>query len=309
MRILAACGSAAALVIVVAAALVVTGHHGIPHRSSRTAGTTSTLAGPAHPCKVAVGATSDAALRSYTAAFATQIVQEAPPTGSTPCGAGEMSRWGQLVIQPVVANGQPYGELVATDPGHVLKLTAAEYGSYHQVGGRNGNRAQSLAGLPRRLSTTKSGKGLELVTDFGAIVSQGPDQTGFFVIGIGWKYWQSHGAETGPLGMPASNIWYDHAGDLWQDYEHGRLHFSTAGQFTFTPVQDPASKLPAKYRNRLVTHTDGTAWYVDPKGVRHWIPDATTWGCLTARHLKEIDNVAGYATYSLPLGPPATCGS
>lgn len=257
-------------------------------------------------CRYPIGTTDDPSLSAFRKAFATQIVQLTPPGDIRPCGAAPVSTWQALTIQPLSIDGKASGALVAIDPDHLLLMTEAEFTSYHQIGGKNGNQAQSVAGLPRRRRTTKSGRAWLIVTDHGALVSEGIDQPGFYVGGPAWTRWEASGEDSGEMGIPTSNP-LNNAVGYYQDYAKGRLTLSYSGTLGFRPVPDPAAGLPSKYRGQILRHDDGTTWYVDLSGARHWIPDGETWVCMHDRGARELGGVPGYATATLPLGPPASC--
>jgi hypothetical protein len=305
-----AAGALAAVVVVAIAAVVLvnradrsTGSATAPSTTDATNGVVPT---PTARCRYPIGSTDDEALAAYRTVFTTQVAQLTPPGDVRPCGAAPVSTWGALTIQPLSVDGKASGELVAIDPDHVLLMTQAEFSSYHQIGGKNGNQAQALAGLPRRRRTTKSGRGWLIITDHGAMVSQGVDQPGFYVGGPVWTRWEATGEDTGELGMPASNP-LNNAVGYYQDFERGRLTLTYSGTLSFSPVSDPAASLPAHFRGQILRHDDGTTWYVDQAGARHWIPDGETWACLHDKGSKELGGVPGYATATLPLGAPATC--
>lgn len=257
-------------------------------------------------CHYPIGKANDPKLVAYTKAFINQIDQVTPPGDPQPCGAAAVGTWGALTIQPLTVKGRPDGTLVAVDPDHVIQMTEAEFNSYHQIGGKNGNQAQTLAGLPRRRATTTSGKIWLIITDNGAMVSQGVDQPGFYVGGPAWTRWKASGEDTGEMGFPTSNP-LNNAVGYYQDYSRGRLTLSYSGTLSFDPVDNPSAGLPANFRGQILRHDDGTTWFVDSKMVRHWIPDGETWMCLHDRGAKELGGIPGYSIATLHLGDPATC--
>ena len=219
-----------------------------------------------------------------------------------------MTRWGRLVIQKLTDAGGAAGAIVAEDPDHVMVMTEAEYGSYRQIGGKDGTQAQSIEGLPRRRGTSPSGKAWLIYTDHGVLASQGVDQPGYYLGGPVWTRWKATGEDTGEMGMVASNP-LNNAVGYYQDFAHGRLTLSYSGTLSFAPVADPASFVPKNAVGNILRHDDGTTWYIDHDRVRHWIPDGPTWQCLHERGATEIDHVPGYATLTLRLGKPATCAT
>lgn len=267
----------------------------------------STTATPV-TCATAVGTGGGAELARYATAFSTSVDQLTPTGTKPPCASGPMQQWGQLVIQPLTNGTQAAGTIVATDPDHVIVMTPAEFTSYHQVGGKDGNQAQALEGLPRRRRTTESGKAWLIITDHGALASQGVNQPGFYVGGPSWTRWEATGEDSGEMGMVTSNP-LNNAVGYYQDFTHGRLTLSYSGTLAFNPVTDPAALLPANIRGNILRHPDGTTWYVDTAGVRHWIPDGGTWECVTAHGAKQLPDLPGYVIATVPLGNPASCAT
>ena len=74
-------------------------------------------------------------------------------------------------------------------------------------------------------------------------------------------------------------------------------------------VSDPTSALPTEINGHILRQADGTAWYVDDKGVRHWIPDGTTWNCVGGDAIVAANARAlpGYAVSALRVGTAARC--
>jgi hypothetical protein len=305
------------VVIVVAAVAVVTRHDSnagdaapdtVDAAASGTttpgSATTASATNRCHP----IGDTSDPALAAYRVPFDTQVDQLTPPGEAEPCGGSPVRRWDQLVIQPLVTDGAAAGVLVATDPDHVLLMTQAEFDSYHQIGGKDGTRAQAVAGLPRRRATSASGQVWLIITDHGALASAGVDQPGYYLGDVVWTRWHANGEDAGAWGMPASNP-LNNAVGYYQDFSKGRLTLSYSGTLDFHEVEDPAATLPKGFRGQVLRHDDGTTWYVDDHDVRHWIPDGATWSCIHDRGSREIGHVPGYAVTTLVLGAPASCSA
>lgn len=253
-----------------------------------------------------IGATSDPDLDAYGVPFRTQISQLIPPGEPEPCGGSPVTRWDDLVIQPLLTEGVADGALVATDPNHVLLMTQAEFTSYRQIGGKDGTQAQEIAGLPRRRAMSGSGKVWLIVTDHGAMASSGVDQPGYYLGGPVWTGWQANGQDSGEWGVPASNP-LNNAVGYYQDFSKGRLTLSYTGTLEFHPVADPAATLPEGFPGQILRHDDGTTWFVDDRSVRHWIPDGETWFCINDAGAREIGDIPGYAITTLELGAPATC--
>ena len=309
------------IAVVVGIAVILLGTIGLialvkSHRESHAATTadppstvaTTPVSNTPAACTHPIGVSSDPSLKAYQVPFATQIEELTPPGDPRSCGQTPVTRWDLLVIQPLSLSDKANGALVATDPDHILMMSQAEFTSYHQIGGKDGTQAQNLAGLPRRRKMTKTGKVWLILTDHGAMASQGVDQPGFYVGGPPWTRWQATGEDSGEMGIPASNP-LNNAVGYYQDFSKGRATLSYSGSFTFQRVADPAASLPKGFRGQILRHDDGTTWYVDNKDVRHWIPDGDTWYCIHDRGSQEIGHVPGYAIATLKLGKPATCSA
>ncbi len=239
-------------------------------------------------------------LTPYVAAF--RMALRAEPQE---CASAPIERWEQLVLEHLQRGGHADGVVIARDPGHVLRLTEAEFQSYHQLGGKTGDRAQPIEGLPLMLSTDH--RATILRTENGGVVSEGPDQPGYYVGSTVWDTWQADGGPTSRYGLPTSNPLFDGNG-YHQDFETGTFYLPFTGVLRFEVAADPAAALPPDPNGHILRHDDATTWYVDADGVRHWIPDGSTYVCLErTRHATQIAGVPGYAIATLPLGPPATC--
>jgi len=306
-------GTIVALLAVVAASIAVwSARGGSDSTDGAAAGprptrTTVTTVREEH-CRHVVGATTDDALAAYRKPFVETVDRLTPSGAHPPCGESPIEQWDELTIQPLSLDGEPYDVLVATDPEHVMLLTRAEFNSYHQVGGKDGTLAQGIAGLPRTRSKSASGKVWLLLTDHGAMASEGVDQPGYYLGDVVWSGWEGDHEDSGPWGLPASNPLFNSHG-YYQDFSKGRLTLSYGGDLVFHPVADPAASLPANIRGQILRHDDGTTWYIDRHDVRHWIPDGPTWECLHDRGSRELDHVPGYAIATLQLGDPASCAA
>lgn len=62
-------------------------------------------------------------------------------------------------------------------------------------------------------------------------------------------------------------------------------------------------------KGHVVRVADGTAYYVDPNGLWHWIPNGGVWGCITARHSVAISDATWAEVNALKHeGAWAACG-
>jgi hypothetical protein len=133
--------------------------------------------------------------------------------------------------------------------------------------------------------------------------------------------WRQRGGIAGELGFPTSNLYADEQG-LHLDFERGAMHAygdtaAVAEILAGGPVSpevelydsDTASARTGDVENGIIRQMNGTAWWVDGDGVRHWVPDGATWTCLGGAGQLAVDGLHGWEVAALPLGPAATCPS
>jgi hypothetical protein len=212
-----------------------------------------------------------------------------------------------MVVQQVGTPRTPNGAVISSGADVVIYLTQAQWGSYRQIGGKDGREAPIAAGPPISVDTSP---GLsEITLTHGLLVGSAPDEPHFWIPEPEVPIWQREGGATGHLGLPTSNP-YPRAGNLEQDYQVGYMSLangSTSIQVVVVP--DRTAGLPAKsmLTDKLISQSDGTAWFVDDVGTRHWIPDGAVWDCHGGDRNLAVKDLTGYAVASLSPGPPAHC--
>ena len=258
--------------------------------------------GPGHtsgaPCRLAIGAADPAQQIPETAL--TEIRRLGSATAD--CPSEPVRLYGDMAVQ-VFAEGSPaLGALVSSGPGRSFTLTEAQWGSYHQIGGKSGDEAASIAGpvlgMRRRPGLD------ELVLGSGVLDGRGPDQPHFFIPAAE----RSLVAHTPQLGSVTSNVRF-HAGALEQEFEHGYVTLDSSGGLKIVRVAHPAHELPpGPLDHHILRSPDGTSWFVDDAGTRHWIPYGQEYTCLGGDSIRVGgDSVPSYAIATLPLGPPTDC--
>lgn len=231
--------------------------------------------------------------------------------GSVPaCAAASVSVLG---AGPMVS--QAFGEpdqtptiVIATDGDRTLAMPFAAWGSYAQIGGRDGLQAFAVAGAPVGLTETSDAAFVLLDSDV-QLVAEEREAPYYFVLDVVNTKWEELGGIDGQLGLPRSNPYVIESG-FRQDFDGGYLLLSTATPgIDFVPVDDPIESLPAldSITDRLVRHDDGTSWFVTVDGMRKWIPDGPTWSCLERGEGFAAESVPGYAIATLPYAGVASC--
>lgn len=223
------------------------------------------------------------------------------------CPHGGLQTWDAFVVLHFATDEGETGVLAATDPSEAVWFTAAQWGSYHQVGGKSGDNAQALMGIAE--TPEDHGGYIVIPTDTDAVlVGETPDSPHFFLLGPARAVWEERGGAQGALGLPTSNPVVI-GGALTQDFEGGYLEQLPDASVVVTMVADPAADLPplAELEGKIVRHPDATSWYIATDGSRYWIPDGATWDCLGGASVQAEHEIRGYAISTLPYGGPATC--
>lgn len=235
------------------------------------------------------------------------------------------------MIQRLEAGGNDVGTIITAADGSsmAMLLTSTEWNSYRfrYNGGPDGN---NLLGYPvGRLDLD----GTPVIrTTRGGLVFPQPGGVGVPVLGGAWDFWMSHGGAGGPMGLPMG-VPESGAGELgevtWrpglastgarQSFQNGWLHLpgvisdqdaaaQPADRYIWHPWSDlPPDPEPAiDYRGHIMK-LGPTTWYVDRDGVRHWIPNTSSWMCATwdlkaTQFLVEANELDAY-----PLGSDFVC--
>lgn len=219
------------------------------------------------------------------------------------CPAGPAYRWGSLAVQDLLAHGTSNGSLVVSPNGVDLWMNQAAFTSYHQIGGRSGDVAQLVGGLPVKMVKAADGQAEIRLSTGTILVAEAPDAPYFWILGTYVPWWRAHPEFGLPAGNPLPNF--------HQDFQHGYAMIRPGDiDPEFTAVTDPAARLPAHPEGHVLRQPDGTAWHVERvKGrlVRHWVPDGGTWVCLDGDHTVIRLDVDGPVASALPYAGHAHC--
>ncbi len=288
--------SAAAVVLVVVVGLLVV--RGSRERAEQPV---------ARTCDAEIGVLDDALQKEPGAERLTQRLRSAfEDAGGEPtvgCAAGRAYRWQSLVAQEVLLAGLPNGALLASPNGVDVHLNRGAWGSYHQLGGKDGDAAQTTGGLV--VGIVEYGDGhVEIELSTGTVlVAERADAPYFWIPAAYVPWWRNHPE----LGLPTGNP----MPSTQQDFQHGvaTVRFGSGGDPVARLVERPEGELPTleSIRGRLLRQADATAWLIDAEGRRQWIPDGDTWNCLGGAERRLGRDLPGYAIATLPYAGQARC--
>jgi hypothetical protein len=153
----------------------------------------------------------------------------------------------------------------------------------------------------------------------GLLIGPRADTQLFWIPAQGVARWTATGGLRGDLGFPASNVKVG-ANDAVLEFEKGEMRVTADRIGPISEGQDAPIDLVVPsdraggldlhaVRGHIIRQWGGTAWWVDGSGVRHWIPDETTWTCLGGDNAVAAgaDDVHGWTVWVFPLGRPARC--
>jgi len=236
------------------------------------------------------------------------------------CAAGAASRFGRAQVQPIARpGGAPDGVVVVAPGAAPAHLTAAEWASYLAIGGGSAGRAAARAGYPKPPKVGLVHVRVQL-SGGGLLLGRRADTRMFWLPALAVGLWRRHGAVTGDLGLPTSDP-YRVGPELHLDFEGGemRAHVDDLDALlaggnspgmvsvsTFTAAARGARLGVPAPAGMVLRQQDGTTWWVDDQGRRHWVADGPTGACYTHSSLAR-DHLPGWAVASLPLGAPVRC--
>lgn len=250
-----------------------------------------------------VGPAADAELRSWVPVFRAAAAHL--PAGAETC-AGLLSHEIGLVLQPISdGTAQGVGALVAVDdePRRTVMLHHSEYWIY-----RNHVLAfGSSIGAPRERADRSDGTRVVKLTQ-GTIVG-GPHEQSRLVSGAAFALWADRGGMGGEMGLPVSPQRDVPGVGKVQDFQHGRvvIDYLDPTDVRWQPVANPAGLLPPQIEDRVLVADDGTSWWIDRDGVRHWLPTENDFGCASALGEATETDVPIIAIATLEIGEPSRC--
>lgn len=260
-------------------------------------------------CDVAVGALDgDPAAEPVAADVRSRLVatfRGASEGASIGCPVGPAYRWQAIAVHELTRTGPDRSALVVSPNGVDLHMNNAAWGSYYQVGAKNGTAAQTTAGLPVRVVPYGDGH-VEIELSAGVVlVAERTDAPYFWIPAVFVQWWREHQAQ---IGLPTGNPMPTFRQDFQRGFVSVRPPQAAVPVATF--VDQPRAELPTleTIRERILRQPDGTAWFVSAEGKRQWIPDGHTWDCLGGDAKRVSRDLSGYAVASLPFGGQASCG-
>lgn len=259
-------------------------------------------------CDVAVGAL-DGALAAEPVAddVRTRLVaayRGASVGESIGCPVRPAYRWEAIAVQELTRTGSDRSALLVSPNGVDLHLNNAAWGSYFQVGAKNGTAAQTTAGLPVRVVPYGDGH-VEIELSAGVVlVAERADAPYFWIPAVFVQWWRENQPQ---IGLPTGNPMPTFRQDFQRGFVSVRPPQLAVPVATF--VDQPHAELPTMdtIRERILRQPDSTAWFVSADGKRQWIPDGDTWNCLGGDAKRVSRDLAGYAVASLPYGGQASC--
>ncbi len=227
---------------------------------------------------------------------------------SVGCPGHSVEQWGHLWLQEFAGTDTvPTGWVVANPNGEVaLWAEASLISSYRHTAGGD---LQALGGLPVSAQEIQGRPALQL-SNGGAIVAHHPGGPAFWIPAEGVEAWMAWGGPNGELGMPMTDVNYID-GRPHQDYERGALRQALDGDVEVTiagqvAVDEHLDALERRHTGILRTF-DGTAWWVDAQGLRHWIPDGGVWNCLGGDEIVLALEIPGWVIGPFEPGDTMSC--
>lgn len=246
---------------------------------------------------------ADAELRAWAPVFRSAAADL--PAGEETC-AGLLTHEIGLVVQPI-SDGTPQGvgALVAVDdePRRTVMLHHSEYWIYR-------NHVLSFGsslGAPRARADRSDGTWV-VKLDQGTIVG-GPHEQARLVSGAAFALWVERGGMDGEMGLPVSAQRDVPGVGKVQDFQHGRvvIDYLDPLDVRWQAVPNPAGLLRPQIEDRVLVADDGTSWWIDGDGVRHWLPTQNDYGCATALVGGADTDVPIIAIATLEIGEPSRC--
>jgi hypothetical protein len=236
-----------------------------------------------------------------------QALAQAGGSDVVGCPSSTMEIWQDLVVQPLAFADRPGGAIVAADDSTAVVLSWTAWISYRQIGGKSGDNAQELAGLPVRVRT-EDGLWIVDLDRGGYLVAEAEDAPYFWAPELAAARIDEHGGLTGELGRPTGYPQVKE-GYFEQDFLHGIATLDPDGTIQVELIDDPTADLGTfePIEDRILRQTDGTAWYVTSDRNRQWIPDGDVWECLGGWDNVTGNDVPGWAVASLPYDGHASC--
>ena len=227
------------------------------------------------------------------------------PDGSDTC-AGLLGRESGLVLQPISdGTDQGVGALVAVDgePPSTVTLYHSEYWVYRIHVDAFG----SAIGVPLGRADRPDGARV-LKLSQGAIVG-GPHEKSRIVSGVFFATWTQRGGADGDMGLPVSAQRDVTGTGKVQDFQTGRLivDYLDPTAITWEAAANPGGLLPTDINDRVLVGDDGSSWWVDSGGTRHWIPTSSDFACASSLGANVESQVPIIAIATLEIGEPFRC--
>lgn len=145
----------------------------------------------------------------------------------------------------------------------------------------------------------------------GLLIAHQPGGPAFWIPAEAVEIWRLSGGPAGTLGLPMTDVRFED-GRPHQDYEHGYINEGEPRKATAhtTTTADVEAHLAGigPFDEGIVRSIDGTAWWIDSSGERHWIPDGGVWNCLGGDSVVIDYEAPGWVIGAFSAADNASCG-
>lgn len=220
--------------------------------------------------------------------------------------AGLVESTGGIAVQEVSnGRGSLVSAIVAADstPSPIV-LDHWEYVTFRAESLRQANPNRNIGPPVKRLAT---GSGMRAVAYAnGTTVQEQARHPAFAVANEINRFWLANGGLTGRLGRPLTNAYDNPSVALTQDFVGGRvtIAYQRGSRPRIEPYRPADRNLPPN-ANGSILSTDQArdSWWVDARGVRHWLPSDLAFYCARdTLGAPVIENVPSVAIASLKPG-------
>jgi len=268
---------------------------------------------PFGDCDIPLGASAGPGLPSAAALSASRLsfdkaIKKNPGLG---CPRHLMIRWGSLWVQSLAGpNGSEWRLLVddSSEPmGFVLNQVLFE-GYFRILDGDNGTAAQFAAGLPASVDNNPS-RPIMRTANGSVIVAENDKTRARWLSPEAAAAWKAMGEFDGDLGFPITDVNFVD-GAPRQEFERGwgRL-IDGSVEVTLVSTDQVLQDVSALGRSSsMILETfDHTSWWIDAKGLRHWIDSLESWECLGGESAKVQETTPGWVVADFTAAGVAEC--
>lgn len=236
-----------------------------------------------------------------------RFVQAARQMDDPPRCAGLVERRDGQVMQlyaVTLARGTGVGAFISARGSKAMVLTHPQYDRFRAWADAYG---LDQLGDPVRRADDGGWQIAEFTN--GTIIGPDVDAPAFGISGTTRERFRSTGGLDGTMGAPLT-LAYDVAGTgRVQEFTKGKIVTGYRdGAATWISAENPAADLPSRTSNVVLTSNDNTSWYVDDHQVRHWLPAAADFKCVTNGYdVTVFDHTPAWSIALFEVGDAVTC--